>query len=199
MRQWQYRLCMCVLALMACTWNVSLEAAKYANQPKGSIDKFGNAVAVWEGYNSQGDHFIQSSIKAADGNWATATQISTLGQYATNPVFASDSFGNCVVVWTAFDTNSHNNVLFGAMKSSVSTTWSTPAQISTSNTNVLDDYQVSIADGSLSDPILVLWSANIKQNKKPAVFASTTTFTTFSASWSTQVMLGGGDNGNGGG
>lgn len=187
----QFRLCSSLLALvMACEMTL---AADYATSPEVAVDYAGNAVALWLAYDGDDNSYVQTASIPSGGSWTAATTISTPGQNVLYPIMDSDSLGNCVAVWSTIDPITNNLVLYGSMRvASGGGSWSTPTQISSSNYNLNGDYKVKINDGSLSDPVIAMWSAYDNTGLKIGVYASTTTFTTLGATWSTQVLVGGG-------
>lgn len=76
-----------------------------------AINILGNSVAAWDetdGVNST----IQSASLPLNGSWSTLTQVSTTGNFATNPVVSVDSSGNAVAIW--LQTDGYNNYIWGS-------------------------------------------------------------------------------------
>lgn len=188
----QYRLYTGVLALAITCLTTPMAAFDYADLSQVEVDTAGNAVALWQGYDGDGNFYVKTAAVSVLGSWAEAVTISVLGQDSKAPVMTADSFGNCVAIWTTTDPLTNNEVLYGSMRIAAGGSWSAPTQISGSNTNANPDYQVKINHGSLSDPVIVMWSAYDDTGLKLGVYASTTTFTTLGATWTTPVLVGGG-------
>ena len=188
-----YRLYTGIVIFLTASLTPPLAAIDYADLSQVVVDTLGNAVAVWQGFNNDGDLYIKTASISAEGVWSNVDMISVAGQDAQNPIMDSDNCGNCVAVWTAKDFLTNNNVLYGSMRIALfGGSWSTPVQISDVNTNVNDDYKVKIAHGSLSDPVIVMWSAYDNAGLKLGVYAAITTFTQLGASWSPPQLIGGG-------
>lgn len=74
-----------------------------ASNPQIAIDCFGNATVIWEQFN--GNHWaIYASSKPVNSHWqSTPSLLSLIGQNASAPQVAYDSFGNATAVWQSSD------------------------------------------------------------------------------------------------
>ena len=64
------------------------------------LDRSGNALVVWEGFDGVRTFSVRASRRAADtGEWAPPRLLSARGGGATGPAVAFDPAGNATVVW----------------------------------------------------------------------------------------------------
>ncbi len=77
------------------------------------VDAAGNATALWDAINA-GNSTIQTAALPVNGNWSSAIDISTPGQYAYFPVLDVDAAGNVVAIW--LESTATYDVLVGATK-----------------------------------------------------------------------------------
>jgi hypothetical protein len=74
------------------------DAGQDAGSPQVAVDRFGNAVIVWQRSDGTNDR-IQVRTRAADGTLGPVQTLSTAGQNAEQPQVAADRDGNAVIVW----------------------------------------------------------------------------------------------------
>jgi hypothetical protein len=73
-----------------------------ADLPEVAVSPAGDAVAVWQ--RSDGANtIVQAAVRAADGGWGTAQDLSAAGQNSDFPQVAVDPAGNSVAVWTSYE------------------------------------------------------------------------------------------------
>ncbi len=75
-----------------------------ARDARIAMDAFGNALAVWTQFDSDGNFLYARRFGVASG-WGTPERIAG---NAFGPELAMDANGNAVVVWTRFDTSTQN-------------------------------------------------------------------------------------------
>jgi hypothetical protein len=83
------------------TWEAPVDLSatgQNALVPQVAVDAQGDAVAVWQRFNST-TNIIQGAVRPAGGSWQTAIDLSATGGNALNPQVAVDSQGDAVAVW----------------------------------------------------------------------------------------------------
>jgi hypothetical protein len=93
-----------------------------------TVDRQGDAVAVWE--RSDGSYYeVQASVRSvAQGAWQPPVDLSAAGantQYAT---VGSDARGDVVAVWQSFDGTEYT--VWAAVRAVATGTWQAPVQLS---------------------------------------------------------------------
>lgn len=121
-----------------------------ASSPEISIDRFGNAIAVWQ--QSDGSRFnIWSSRYLAGVGWGAATLIENNDAgYAGPPHIAADASGNALAVWHQSDGIRLN---IWAARYDVSSGWGTPELIETTDPGARSPRVAMSANGDA----LVVW------------------------------------------
>lgn len=69
-----------------------------ANNPQVAVDRFGNAVAVWQRPEG-GSNVVQAALRPSGSAWLPAENLSASGLPASDPHVGFDSAGNAVAVW----------------------------------------------------------------------------------------------------
>jgi hypothetical protein len=89
-------------AMAAATWlaPVDLTAAgeSVRTAPQVAVDRGGDAVAVWKGYDGA-DDVIETASRPAGGSWQAPVDLSAAGRNAFAPQVAFDPGGDAVAVW----------------------------------------------------------------------------------------------------
>ena len=86
------------------------------------MDSLGNIILVWgDSYNG----IIMSSIKPVLGSWTSATAISSLSEYCSEPTLTLDPAGNATAVWLNYSQGIQTSTLPVG-----TTTWSAVTTIS---------------------------------------------------------------------
>ena len=120
------------------------------------VDTSGNQIAVWEVTASSGDSHIYASRKPVLGSWSTPVIISnTSTEQATNPQIIVGPVGAVTVVWTYINLTEGIYSLATATYNGLSG-WSSPAVLSTTNDDVIQDFELSI--NSLGK-VVMIWGA----------------------------------------
>ena len=70
-----------------------------ANAPDVVAGPGGTATAVWQTVTDEGDSFLQTSTRAADGTWSAAEDLVGPTDFSPNPQVAVDSAGTVTVLW----------------------------------------------------------------------------------------------------
>ncbi|PJD97670.1 MAG: hypothetical protein CK425_03315 [Parachlamydia sp.] len=124
--------------------------------PRAVIDQTtGNGAAAWNFFDGT-EFVIQASI-LKNGVWGTTTTISESLNTSMDPRVAINSNGNVAVIWQGNDPITGLTLLYGTTYNQSLATWASPAAITTTSENVLQDsYLVSI---SSADEVLVTYSA----------------------------------------
>ncbi|MBX7067287.1 MAG: hypothetical protein K1X28_08660 [Parachlamydiales bacterium] len=146
-------------------WNaaksmIAVSPAFYHNYPRVSVDKHGNAEAVWFRYQydaTTGDYIgvvlISASLPANAPSWsAIPTQLSNIG--TRNPAdlkakIQHDSQGNVVAIWSISYDNS-NFFIESALKT-VGGQWTTPGTVIASSKY---SYQGDLSVNGLNDAVI---------------------------------------------
>ncbi|HEX3361786.1 MAG TPA: PKD domain-containing protein [Solirubrobacterales bacterium] len=93
-------------AMAAPTWlaPVDLTAAgeSVRTAPQVAVDRGGDAVAVWKGYDGA-DDVIETASRPAGGSWQAPVDLSAAGHDASEPQVAVDPGGDAVAVWKRYD------------------------------------------------------------------------------------------------
>ena len=94
--------------------------------PQVAVDSEGGAVVVWEGYNATtGARSIHSSTTSAGESWQAPADLSSPGQFVTDPLVATDASGDAVATWELHTTE----WMVEASRKSVGGAWSAPVTI----------------------------------------------------------------------
>ena len=105
-------------------------AALAAEGPELSMDRQGNAVAVWQrstGRNS----IVQAAVRPAGGTWSSPQDLSSPGVIAFEPDVSVEA-GRATVVWTA--TQASRTVIESSSRP-IGGAWSAPRLLSDTNSN----------------------------------------------------------------
>jgi hypothetical protein len=96
-----------------------------AYRPQVAVDAGGNAVAVWESYES-GYHVVQAARRSPDGGWSAPQRLSPLAELAGAPQVAVGAAGEAVAVWTSLQ---GGNFAVEAAQGSADGSWSAPQDL----------------------------------------------------------------------
>ena len=82
-----------------------IETANIQNssRPQIALDSNGNAIAVWEKFDSPLHNNIWANRYTAGTGWGSAQLVETDAGNATSPYVATDSSGNAIAVWQQHD------------------------------------------------------------------------------------------------
>lgn len=168
-----------------CLCSLNVVVANSASSPQCGIDQAGNSISVWQGINTAGSSYIQAASHPVSGAWSAPVTISALDHHATNPVLDVNYAGDAVAIWSEVDKTSGNSILWGAMYRASKGTWSAAVAISSSTTDILNDYSVKINVGS-NKIVVANWSAYDSTGSQRHIYASTATI---GGSWKTPAII----------
>jgi hypothetical protein len=120
--------------------------------PQISIDRLGNAIAVWQ-LNSGSNSIIQASYHNKGGSWSSVpVDLSSTG--AVSPQIVMDSSGNAIVVWQR--NNGSNMIIQAKYYNKSNSSWSEVQNLSDESKN---SYAPQISMDSLGNGIAI-WSGS---------------------------------------
>jgi Bacterial Ig-like domain len=102
-----------------------------ANFPDIAVDKNGNAMVVWQQFNTNIDIYA-NRYNVTSNSWGTATLIEGNAGSATEPHLGIDTSGNALVVWHQL-IGAYDNVYFNRYNAA-NNTWGTAALVVAANT-----------------------------------------------------------------
>ena len=111
--------------LSAVGQNASLQSP---GNPSLTVDPSGNAVAVWERSNGTNNIIQGATLASGSTTWTSTTDLSAVGEDASNPYVRVDGSGNAVAIWQR--SNGTNTIIQGATLSFGSTTWAATNDLS---------------------------------------------------------------------
>jgi len=83
---------------------VDLSAAgQNADAPQVALDPAGNAVAVWDRYDSAGHTIAQAAVRPAGGSFGMPVDLSAAGNHAQGAQVAVDQAGDAIAVWRRYN------------------------------------------------------------------------------------------------
>jgi hypothetical protein len=108
---------------------VNLSAAGHtAVSPQVAVDPQGNAVAVWQRFNSRGVLVVQGVVRPVGGGWRAPVELSASDQNpSVHPQVAVDASGDAVAVWK--DDGASSFIVKGAVLPAGGA-WQAPVDIS---------------------------------------------------------------------
>jgi hypothetical protein len=99
-----------------------------AGTPAVAIGPGGNAVAMWDLFQTGQGVVIQASARPAHGSWGPVATLSPASDSASSPKVGMDANGNAVAIWL-LDTGTSTSIRSSYLP--VGGSWTTPVQIST--------------------------------------------------------------------
>ena len=88
------------------TWSSIVDFSDFVqsgNNPQVGFDAFGNALAVWSGYNGS-DYVVQARSSAdAGATWGNVSNLSATGSDGYNPQLSFDASGNALAIWYLYE------------------------------------------------------------------------------------------------
>lgn len=143
--------------LSLCIGGSTLSASDSPILPQTGYNTHGDQVAVWGVTPDSGNSFIQANTLPLDDSWQTVAIISDTDHESIEPRFAINTSGDGVAAWLFIDEVAGVYTINTSMLSSIAdNTWATPVIISTTNDNVLNDFQLRINEAG---KITLLWTA----------------------------------------
>jgi hypothetical protein len=70
-----------------------------SGQPQLTVDRAGNAIAVWPRFDDTGHAVVQAAIRPPGGAWSAPKDVSSAGKDSYLPSVAVDGNGNATLVW----------------------------------------------------------------------------------------------------
>lgn len=114
-------------------WVGTIAGISFSNQdaenPRLAFDAAGNAIAIWDRYDTPNPVIQVSHYSAATGSWQIPIDVSPPTQASFAPDIAIDAQGNATAVWLRFDGVVY--VLQAARATVDGSTWSAPVDIAT--------------------------------------------------------------------
>lgn len=146
------------LSIMSlCIAGSTLSASDSPLLPQTGANSHGDIAAVWEVDPNSGNPFIQASTLPLDGSWQTSVTISDTDHESHDPRLAINTSGDAVAAWIFIDEVAGVYAINTSMLSSITdNTWDAPIIISTTNDNVINDFQLRINEAG---KITLLWTA----------------------------------------
>jgi hypothetical protein len=120
-----------------------------AYAPQVAVDPRGNAVAVWRRSSATGDR-VQSSTRAAGGDWQAPVDLSAPGAIGFDPQVAVDPHGDAVAVWQRYD-DADNLIVQGTARPAGGA-WQPPVDLSAAGQNAVG---VQVALDALGNAVAV--------------------------------------------
>lgn len=141
------------------TTNITLNA--YSGSVSCEQDSSGNAVMVWQFFNSSSDNF---EIRAATFNsltkvWSNPVLISDSDHNCLNPIVVVSSGGRANAIWCAIDNQTGDKSIQAAYRPAGGN-WTSSTQITDVNEKFYNDYKETISDG-LDNTCIVTWVSYI--------------------------------------
>jgi len=160
------------------------ESGQYAYSPTIKVDKYGNAVAVWHGYD--GNFYVRTYDKVTD-TWTAATSISTVAnQYADNVRIDVDSSGVFVLAWPEpTSTSSSTNRIF-LRKYSQAGGWQTLETVNTDSASLDAGNGIYSLTVNGNGDIFVLWYHSTSTTVNDVVLRK---YSSSTSTWSAPVTV----------
>lgn len=122
------------LSLIACFWEVEVDASASSFAQRVVVNSTGNAAAAWitqmGSYNS-----VEAATMSNAGVWSIATALSAVNENASYPVVAIDGAGNTIVIWSSINSTLGVRTL-SASRLPSGGSWSAPTQVSSATENL---------------------------------------------------------------
>jgi|GEM_PF-3491705 len=143
----------CLAAIFFISSNQHLISATAFDQHT-AMSSNGETIAVWNFYDTLGFD-IKAAFLSPNGSWTVPTSLDYSNIIKSRPVVDINNLNHAIVLWAELDPISEFNLLF--MKTYNGTSWDlSTTQISATNENVFNDYQVEISD---NDWVVITWSS----------------------------------------
>lgn len=122
----------CSISELEAAWTIPTTiSTTLSDQPDISVDKNGNAVAIWQGFDGS-NYIIEASSRPNGGSWTVPVSVSEAGENAQAPLVCMDALGNAIAVWNRFD-GTYSRVQTAQLP--LGGSWSAPINISSSGAN----------------------------------------------------------------
>ena len=149
--------------------------------PQCSLDNLGNAVAVWNAIDNNGNTILQGSTMTGS-TWSTPVNISySISTNISNntPTLYHSTNGDAIVIWQYVDNLSSNFYIAASILPVGSTSWNTASvSLNSENANYGDQ---RLAMNSLGN-LMLMWTSTINNDAQIRVatssIGSSTTWTT---------------------
>lgn len=172
-------LCACFIILAS-----TLSAAMVPPNAVLNMDSLGNMVAIWQN-DDNGTNAIYASQCPVGGSWSVSQQIST-GTYSEKPKLAINSSGQAVAIWRTRGAMPPFTLYAATIALQGSSTWSTPAAISTPGDCVTEYCSVAVNANSNA---VISWQ--ICSTDGIQMYSSTSILSEGTNSWNAPVLVGG--------
>lgn len=170
----------CPFLQLEASWSTPVAiSSTTSDQPCIAVDKSGNAVLVWQGYDGT-NYIINAATQSFSGSWTMPVALSDSGQDAQGPSVGVDRSGNATAVWSRYD--GWNSIVQGATLP-FNSSWSSPVNISEAGQNA-DSAKVAVeASGNVNNAVAV-WHRYNGSN-----FIVESSSLTFGGTWSAPACI----------